>query len=123
MNRKQLFVLGIHKQEREMQDNKTLEDKIKLIKSNFDIADKFYDKYSSINHQLNNGRLLLGEFTKYQKELNEIKTEMSDAFKTAWIELNKYRSGIPSENFKIHIGSVPINLSIGEDPIVKDASS
>ena len=106
-----------------MQDNKTLEDKIKLIKSNFDIADKFYDKYSSIKHQLNNGKLFNGEVIKYQKELNEIKTEMSDAFKTAWIEHNKYRSGIPSENFKIYIGGVPITLSVGEDPIVKDASS
>jgi len=100
-----------------MQDNKTLEDKIKLIKSNFDIADKLYYKYSSINYQLNNGKLFKWEFIKYQKELNEIKTEMSDAFKTAWI------SGIPSKNFKIYIGSVPITLSVGEDPIVKDASS
>ena len=106
-----------------MQDNKTLEDKIKLIKSNFDIADKFYDKYSSIKYQLNNGKLFNGEVLKYQKELNEIKTEMPDAFKTAWIELNKYRSGIPSKNFKIYIGGVPITLSVGEDPIVKDASS
>jgi len=33
------------------------------------------------------------------------------------------QSGIPSKNFKIYIGSVPITLSVGEDPIVKDASS
>ena len=114
MNRKQLFVLGIHKQERELQDNETLEDKIELIKSNFNTADKFYDKYSSIKYQLNNGRLFKGEVTRYQKELNEIKREMFDAFKTAWIELNKYRSGIPTKNFKIFIGGVPINLSVGE---------
>ena len=123
MNRKQLFVLGIHKQERELQDNETLEDKIELIKSNFNTADKFYDKYSSIKYQLNNGRLFKGEVTRYQKELNEIKREMFDAFKTAWSEHNKYRSAIPSKNFKIYIGGVPITLSVGEDPIVKDASS
>ena len=84
------------------EDNKTLEDKIKLIKENFDASDKKYGEYSNLKSKLNNGRLFLGEITRYQKELIEIKNEMFDLFKISWSNLIKYSNDIPSKTFNMY---------------------
>ena len=85
-----------------LEDNKTLEDKIGLISENFDMSDKKFKKYSDIKFKLNNGKLFLGEVTKYQKKLKEIKSEMFEIFYKTWNELVRYRYDIPSETFKIY---------------------
>ncbi len=80
-----------HKMERENppKENKTLEEKIKLIDGNFYLADKEF-----------NGRLFKGEITRYQKELINMKKEMFDTFNTTWYNLTKYQNDIPFDSFK-----------------------
>ena len=83
-----------------LEDKITLEDKLKLIKNNFDNADKKYLKYASTKSYLNSDKLFLGEVTRYKKELNKIKSELFDVFKTTWVDLIRYKYDLPSETFK-----------------------
>ena len=91
-----------HKREREnpLKEDKTLEEKLKLINDNFDLSDKEYNRYSSIKFKLHNGRLFKGEITRYQKELINMKKEMFDTFNTTWYNLTKYQNDIPFDSFK-----------------------
>ena len=93
-----------HMSEREnaLENNITLEDKLNLIRSNFEASDNKFGKYSALKLKLNNERLLLGEFTKYQKELIEIKNEMFDLFKISWSNLIKYGNDVPSKTFNMY---------------------
>ena len=93
-----------HMMEREnaLEDNRTLEDKINLIRSDFEASDKKFREYSALKLKLNNGRLFLGEVTKYQKEVIEIKNEMFDLFKISWSNLIKYSNDIPTKTFNIY---------------------
>ena len=93
-----------HMIEREnpLEDNKTLEDKLNLIRSDFEASDKKFGEYSALKLKLNNGRLFLGEVTKYQKKLIEIKNEMFDLFKISWSNLIKYGNDIPTKTFKMY---------------------
>ena len=93
-----------HMMEREnaLEDNRTLEDKINLIRSDFDASDKKFGEYSALKLKLNNERLFLGEITKYQKELIEIKNEMFDLFKISWSNLIKYGNDVPSKTFNMY---------------------
>ena len=85
-----------------LEEHYTLEKKLEVIKKNFDISDKQFEKYSFIKSQLNNGNLLKGEFMRYQKELNKIKNEISDIFKKTWHDLNRYGYDLPSSTFKLY---------------------
>ena len=93
-----------HMKEREnaVEDDTTLEDKLNLIRSDFEASDKKFGKYSALKLKLNNGRLFLGEITKYQKELIEIKNEMFDLFKISWSNLIKYGNDIPHKTFNMY---------------------
>ena len=91
-----------HKMERENppKENKTLEEKIKLIDGNFYLADKEFNGYSSIKSKLKNDGLFKGEVSRYQKELINMKKEMFDTFNTTWSNLTKYQNDIPFDSFK-----------------------
>ena len=93
----------VHSYKRHMMERENaLEDKIKLIKENFDASDKKYGEYSNLKSKLNNGRLFLGEITRYQKELIEIKNEMFDLFEISWSNLIRYSNDIPTKTFNIY---------------------
>ena len=91
-----------HKREREnpLKDDKTLEEKIKLINDNLYLADKEFNRYSSIKSKLKEGGLFKGEVARYQKELIKMKKEMFDTFNTTWSNLTKYQNDIPFDSFK-----------------------
>ena len=93
-----------HMSEREnvLENNKTLEDKLNLIRSDFEASDNKFGEYSALKLKLNNERLFLGEITKYQKELIEIKNEMFDLFKISWSNLIKYSNDIPPKTFNMY---------------------
>jgi len=88
--------------EKKHRENMSLDDKLKAIKNNFDISDKLYGEFSSLKFKLDNERLLMGEFRKYQRELIELKSKLFDVFKTTWKELIMYSTDIPSETFKTY---------------------
>ena len=91
-----------HKMERENppKENKTLEEKIKLINDNLYLADKEFNMYSSIKSKLKEGGLFKGEIARYQRELINMKKEMFDTFNTTWSNLTKYQNDIPFDSFK-----------------------
>ena len=88
--------------EKKHRENMSLDDKLKAIKNNFDISDKLYGEFSSLKFKLDNERLLMGEFRKYQRELIELKSKLFDVFKTTWKELIMYSTDIPSKTFKTY---------------------
>jgi len=88
--------------ENALEDNSTLEDKLNLIRNNFEESDNKFGEYSALKLKLNNGRLFLGEFTKYQKEVIKIKNEMFDLFKISWSNLIKYNNDLPPKTFNMY---------------------
>ena len=97
---------GRHKLEREIieyrDSNKTLEDKLQLIDENFNLSDEKYSKYSSMKFKLNNGKLFLGEATRYRKELRKMEEDLFNTFKKTWGDLIRYGKDIPSNKFKTY---------------------
>lgn len=88
--------------ERKYSETMSLEDKLESIKNNFDITDNLFGEYSSLKFKLNNERLLMGEFRKYQRELRTLKSELFNIFKISWKELIMHSEDIPSKTFKTY---------------------
>ena len=89
-----------HKRERETEVIISLDEKLKSIDENFNLCDKEFAKYSNIRSQLNNGTLFLGEVTRLQKELKEIREDMFNLFKKTRYNLLEYSKDIPSNTLK-----------------------
>ena len=83
-------------------NDKTLEEVIKLMDNNFKLSDDIYNQYSFMKLQLNNEKLLFGERIRYRKEIKEIKDSMSNVLEKTWSNLIKYNKVLPSNTFKMY---------------------